>query len=47
MAHMRRWASPVTLENTDDIGCDLLEQKSRDGRNLLSFRSEEKRLCHF
>ena len=34
MAHMRYWASPITLENMDDMGCDLLEQKLRDGRNF-------------
>ena len=26
MAHTRLWASPVTVENMDSIGCDLLEQ---------------------
>ena len=29
MAHMRHWASPITLEDMDDMGCDLLEQKLR------------------
>ena len=26
MAHMRLWASPITLENMDNMGSDLLEQ---------------------
>ena len=30
MAHMRHWASPITLENMDNMGCDPLEQKLRD-----------------
>ena len=34
MAHMRHCASPITPENMDDMGCDLLEQKLRDGRNF-------------
>ena len=34
MAHMRHWASPITLENMDDMDCDVLEQKLRDGRNF-------------
>ena len=33
-AHMRHLASPITLENMDDMGCDLLEQKLRDSRNF-------------
>ena len=34
MAHMTHWALPITLENMDGMGCDLLEQKLRDGRNF-------------
>ena len=34
MTQMRHWASPITLENMDDMGCDLVEQKLLDGRNF-------------
>ena len=51
MVHMKLWASPIALENMD-MECDLLETVIiRDGRNVqvsvLSFKSEEKCLCHF
>ena len=33
MAH-EALASPITLENMDNMGRDLLEQRLRDGRNF-------------
>ena len=46
MAHMRYWASPITLENMDDMGCDLLERKLSDGR-ISKFQVRRKTFVPF
>ena len=56
MARMRLWASPITLENMDNMGSkSTWSEIMRDGRNfqvsdsvsVSSFKSEEKCLCRF
>ena len=47
MAHMRHWASPITLENMDDMGCDLLEQKLRETVGISKFQVRRKTFVPF
>ena len=47
MAHMRLWASPITLENMDNMGCDLLEQKLWETVGISKFRVRRKMFVPF